>query len=411
MALTRPVIIPPWAETGDKSAQPSDSEIQGGWPLTTTPPSRQKFNWLLNFLANAVRYLVNRGVADWSSSETYGVGAVVIGNDNKLYRSLKASNSNKQPSTQSDWWSIFTESADLWDRLTANGIDANLGVTNHLPNINVDPFLIPEGYFDVSTSGDKPFAYGICRTRKEDNTVVYQFAQSSTNGDFATRMYRESIGDWTAWKYYANLSGSTAEFFNVKTATSDDHAPTFKQLTDGLATKAAKAGDSSQKFSAADGATGKEVVNYDQLLAGAIQPGGVIRSVYAEATGVALSSTPADIVTATISCTSGQPIKLRITAKIPFNLDNSNDSSAVFVLRNVTDSANIDTSYHWDRDMINSGMSGISVLQREITLTPSTTTTQFKATGSIAGSTTGTAGKTISGVASYCTLLVEVVKT
>lgn len=160
-------------------------------------------------------------------------------------------------------------------RLIANGIDADLSATNHLPNINVDAFLIPEGYFDSSTLGDKPFAYGICRTRKEHNGVVYQFAQSSTNGDFATRMYRESIGYWTDWKYYANINGSTAEFFNVKTATSDNHAPTYKQLVDGLnalagtipsiSGKADLAGNSTQIFSAADGASGKQVVNRDQL--------------------------------------------------------------------------------------------------------------------------------------------------
>jgi len=160
-------------------------------------------------------------------------------------------------------------------RLVANGIDANLGVTNHLPNINIDPFLIPEGYFDGSTLGDKPFPYGICRTRKEDNGVVYQFAQSSANGDFATRMYRESVGHWTDWKYYASLNGNSTEFFSVKTATSDNHAPTYRQLLDGLnavaggipsiSGKADLAGSSSQLFSAADGVSGKNVVNVDQL--------------------------------------------------------------------------------------------------------------------------------------------------
>lgn len=109
MALTRPVIIPPWAETGDKSSQPSDSDIQAGWPLTTTPPSRQKFNWLLNFLANGVRYLTARGVADWSSGETYAKNSVCIGDDGRLYQSIQASNLNNTPSTSASYWARVGE--------------------------------------------------------------------------------------------------------------------------------------------------------------------------------------------------------------------------------------------------------------------------------------------------------------
>jgi len=109
MALTRPVIIPPWAETGDKSSQPSDSDIQAGWPLTTTPPSRQKFNWLLNFLANGVRYLTARGVADWNSGETYTKNSVCIGDDGRLYQSIQNSNLNNTPSTSSSYWARVGE--------------------------------------------------------------------------------------------------------------------------------------------------------------------------------------------------------------------------------------------------------------------------------------------------------------
>ncbi len=109
MALTRPVIIPPWAETGDKSSQPSDSDIQAGWPLTTTPPSRQKFNWLLNFLANGVRYLTARGVADWNNGETYAKNSICIGDDGRLYQSIQASNLNNTPSTSASYWARVGE--------------------------------------------------------------------------------------------------------------------------------------------------------------------------------------------------------------------------------------------------------------------------------------------------------------
>ena len=78
-------------------------------------------------------------------------------------------------------------------------------------------------------------------------------------------------------------NGDSSQQFHVNTATSDTHAPTFKQLNDAItgvsgsipiipppvdiSGKANLAGNSTQLFSAADGTNGKEVVNFDQLAA------------------------------------------------------------------------------------------------------------------------------------------------
>ena len=68
---TRPdPAIPVWAEAGDK-VQPTNPEIQTGWPLSNVPPSRQRFNWILNACAQAVRYVLQRGIAQWAAGEDY----------------------------------------------------------------------------------------------------------------------------------------------------------------------------------------------------------------------------------------------------------------------------------------------------------------------------------------------------
>lgn len=68
---TRPsASVPVWAESGDK-VQPTNQEVQTGWPLSATPPSRQRFNWVLNFIAQAARYLLQRGIAEWAATEDY----------------------------------------------------------------------------------------------------------------------------------------------------------------------------------------------------------------------------------------------------------------------------------------------------------------------------------------------------
>lgn len=85
MAITKPPVLPSWAEAGDK-IQPSNAEIQAGWPLSSIPPSRQRFNWLLNFLANGIRYFSRRGLADYDNAETYMIGDKVVAPNGKSYR-------------------------------------------------------------------------------------------------------------------------------------------------------------------------------------------------------------------------------------------------------------------------------------------------------------------------------------
>lgn len=103
MALTKPPVLPAWAEAGDK-VQPSNAEIQAGWPLSNVPPSRQRFNWLLNFLANGIRYFSRRGLPDYDAAETYMTGDRIIGDDGKTYRSLIDNNTAQTPSTSPTKW-------------------------------------------------------------------------------------------------------------------------------------------------------------------------------------------------------------------------------------------------------------------------------------------------------------------
>ena len=102
MAITKPPVLPPWADAGDK-VQPSNAEIQVGWPLSSIPPSRQRFNWLLNFLANGIRYFSRRGIPDWDSSETYETNDRVIGPDGRTYRSTGPGNTNLVPGVSGAW--------------------------------------------------------------------------------------------------------------------------------------------------------------------------------------------------------------------------------------------------------------------------------------------------------------------
>ena len=106
MAVKKPLLAPVWAETGE-TVRPTDAEISEGWPLSATPPSRQRFNWILGWLAQSVAYLRQSGIPPWDPEEGYPADAVVIHNHG-LWVS-KRENTNVAPGTSPDDWAGAAE--------------------------------------------------------------------------------------------------------------------------------------------------------------------------------------------------------------------------------------------------------------------------------------------------------------
>jgi len=100
---TKPPVQPAWAEGGDRSDAPSNAEIQEGWPLSNTPPTRQRFNWLLNWITNAIRYWMQKGIADWDAAESYQAGGIIQDNTGQTWQAIR-DNENAPPATSPlDW--------------------------------------------------------------------------------------------------------------------------------------------------------------------------------------------------------------------------------------------------------------------------------------------------------------------
>lgn len=109
--LARPSVFPPFCQTGEKDPW-SSSEFGVGWPETGLAPSRHQFNWVLWFATQAALYLCQRGIADWSSDETYQTGAFAIGPDKKLYRSKVDNNTGHSPASSATQWELFGTDVD-----------------------------------------------------------------------------------------------------------------------------------------------------------------------------------------------------------------------------------------------------------------------------------------------------------
>lgn len=129
---TKPVVSSVWASTAPDNVTPTDAFIAAGWPQSTTPPSRGRFNWLLNYLYNGVRYFSRRGIADYDAAETYMTNDKTMGPDGLTYISLVDNNIAHTPASSTTQWARWALAASEKGiaRFTANGNwTCPLGVT------------------------------------------------------------------------------------------------------------------------------------------------------------------------------------------------------------------------------------------------------------------------------------------
>lgn len=137
---TKPTPLPAWAESagGADVLQPSNAEIQAGWPLTSVPPSRKRFNWILKYLAQGVRYLMQMGIPLWDAAEDYPVNARVMGSNGKTYKALQTS-INQDPTTATAYWQLWgTDGRD--DQLQLTTAFTTAGTA---PNFTLTPAPAP----------------------------------------------------------------------------------------------------------------------------------------------------------------------------------------------------------------------------------------------------------------------------
>lgn len=130
---TKPVVTPVWASTATDNVTPTDAFIASGWPLSTTPPSRGRFNWLLNYLYNGIRYFSRRGIADYDAAETYITNDRTMGPDGLTYVSLVDNNVGNTPASSPTQWARWALSQTESDtRYVKHGTGALAGTQSNI---------------------------------------------------------------------------------------------------------------------------------------------------------------------------------------------------------------------------------------------------------------------------------------
>ena len=107
---TFPVIVDPWGNTNTSSAdmvQPGAGLQNTGFLPPPVVPDREHVNWLFNWVMNAVRYLLVRGIPAWSASETlYVIGSHVNENGLEWILTSGAATTGLAPHLDTTHWSL-----------------------------------------------------------------------------------------------------------------------------------------------------------------------------------------------------------------------------------------------------------------------------------------------------------------
>ena len=105
---TKPNPNPIWA-SGGTSVDPGTTKRSTGW-IKEIPPFEQ-FNWILFMLNQFVAHVNARGIPEWDSTTSYDAGALVMGSDTVVYRSLTNTNAGNDPVGDAiNWKKAWTDS-------------------------------------------------------------------------------------------------------------------------------------------------------------------------------------------------------------------------------------------------------------------------------------------------------------
>lgn len=108
---TRPSMLYKWASAGT-TATPTNAKLQLGW--VHEKPSFAYVNYIENRQDQAIAYMMQQGIPEWSNAIEYQNGSSFIQYGGKVYKCIQTG-TNKQPDTQPAYWQEFGASIDLSD--------------------------------------------------------------------------------------------------------------------------------------------------------------------------------------------------------------------------------------------------------------------------------------------------------
>lgn len=117
-ATPRPDVSVPWGQNGLIT---DPGLVKRGQGYIAEIPDYDVFNWIINNLGVAAKYLFENGIADYAADTTYWTGSIVKDPaTGRLFQSLDDDNTGNPLSDPTKWSSDFVGGGVRWSRQTAN---------------------------------------------------------------------------------------------------------------------------------------------------------------------------------------------------------------------------------------------------------------------------------------------------
>lgn len=124
--MTRPTIDSIWGSTGS-AVDPGTAEINTGWAAEIPPFETQ--NYWQQRVDTLLQNIEQKGIMEWSTDTTYGIGSWVFASDNDIYKSLTGSNSGNDPVSSPTNWEAFNDVVAVPDAIEGTRGIAELATT------------------------------------------------------------------------------------------------------------------------------------------------------------------------------------------------------------------------------------------------------------------------------------------
>lgn len=215
MAITKPLLLTPWADAGAKT-QPSGGQLNTGYTSPARPGMLQ-FNWLLNYAMNGVRYLMRTSIPTWDAADDYQSGAFVresyVATDGfprmAVYSAVGTPTIGQAPHTHPNDWELWLDTPLGQSTNWGREIWAWRNARNQR-RFGIDHLGFPAGKFqgwqeDWGTPTAGPFGTG--------NGVFYgRWLYAVTGGFGSMAVVAPSANFWTSRNVQFNVPTGTGSW-------------------------------------------------------------------------------------------------------------------------------------------------------------------------------------------------------
>jgi hypothetical protein len=299
----------------------SESVINDGWPFSQVVNSAN-FNEFMRRISIILTLAEQWGVLPWSTSTSYTAGALVTGSDNYQYRALQSS-AGKDPVSYPDYWALNTSTTPNYALSTGSNNAYAITIPQKNALTSGQPVFFKANFSNtgsatLSVNSQSPVVIKNARGVVLSSGDIPQNAIVMVTYDSAAANYvliSGNVAYLSELAGYALKNGSSSNKFSVANGVSGYDAVNYAQMmaaiagvtgvdlsayakaadvSAALATKAPKGGDANTVFSVANGASGNNAVNIQQMNDAIAAVTGVDLSAYAKSADVSSAISAAE---------------------------------------------------------------------------------------------------------------------